>query len=84
MVKNSFAVMKNYNLERVYHTILNQHPISRIDIADKVGLNKMTVTNCVKNLMEAGLVHEVEQEASELGGRLYFWNCVANWEYLSA
>ena len=65
--RNSFDEMMNYNLEKVYHTIVNRHPVSRIEIANQTGLHKMTVTNCVKKLLEAGLVCEVRQGEAAVG-----------------
>lgn len=64
---NSFKVMQSNNLEEVYHAILDRHPISRIEISSHTGLNKMTVTNCVKKLLDAEIVCEIEQGESEMG-----------------
>lgn len=64
---SSFEVMRRTNLEKVYWTILANHPISRIDISSKTGLNKMTVTNCVRALLEAKLIFEWEVAETSTG-----------------
>lgn len=64
---SSFEIMRRTNLEKVYLTILAHHPISRIDISTKTGLNKMTVTNCVRTLLEAKLIFEWEVAETSTG-----------------
>ncbi|WP_434309533.1 ROK family protein [Hominifimenecus sp. rT4P-3] len=65
--KGTFDRMKALNVENVYFKILREHPISRIRISQETGLNKMTVTNCVKTLLEQDIVCELEQEESSVG-----------------
>ena len=50
--------MKNLNLEKVFRTIVLEAPISRAEISRLTGLNKVTVSNCVKDLLAHGLVDE--------------------------
>ena len=64
---SSFEIMRRTNLEKVYRTILANHPISRIDISAKTGLNKMTVTNCVRSLIESKLIFEWEAAETPAG-----------------
>ena len=54
----SFSLMKNLNLEKVYRTIVLNAPISRADISRLTGLNKVTVSNAVKSLLDADIVSE--------------------------
>ena len=46
----TFALMKNLNLEKVFRTVVLRAPISRAEISRVTGLNKVTVSNCVKSL----------------------------------
>lgn len=64
----SFSHMKNLNLEKVYRTIVLYSPISRADISRLTGLNKVTVSNCIKSLIAEDIVRE-EGAALANGGR---------------
>lgn len=63
----SFERMQYENLDTVFRTIIDRRPISRIEISQVTGLNKMTVTNCVKALMEKGLLVEQEPATVPVG-----------------
>lgn len=65
--KTAFDRMKKENLDTVFRAIVEHRPISRIGISQQTGLNKMTVTNCVKNLLEQGMVREVEAVSNAVG-----------------
>ncbi len=55
---------------RVFRTIWRSPRISRVGIAERLGLDKSTVTNQVSRLIEMGLIEEMEEgAASEKGGR---------------
>lgn len=55
---------------RIFRCIWRSPNISRVEIADKLGLDKSTVTNQVNRLIDLGLVAETEAgEASSRGGR---------------
>ena len=54
----TFSLMKNLNLEKVFRTIVLEAPVSRAEISRLTGLNKVTVSNCVKDLLATGLVDE--------------------------
>lgn len=55
---------------RIVRTIWQSPRISRVGIADRLGLDKSTVTNQVSRLIELGLVEEVEEGSSSAkGGR---------------
>ncbi len=54
----TFSLMKNLNLEKVFRTIVLKAPISRAEISRLTGLNKVTVSNCVKSLLKADLIHK--------------------------
>lgn len=55
----TFELMRNLNLEKIYRLILLNQPVSRVQLSNLAGLNKMTVTNCVDFLLEKGIVHEL-------------------------
>lgn len=55
---------------RIFKTLWRNPGMSRVDIADRLGLDKSTVTNQVNRLLELGLVLETEEgESSSKGGR---------------
>ncbi|KYD21900.1 ROK family transcriptional regulator [Caldibacillus debilis] len=61
-------LVKQINKTLVLETILNEAPISRADIAQKVGLNKGTVSSLVNELIEEQLIYESGPGKSS-GGR---------------
>lgn len=63
----TFALMKNLNLEKVFRTVVLRAPISRAEISRVTGLNKVTVSNCVKTLMECDLISEEGIVSSDSG-----------------
>lgn len=55
---------------RIFRTIWRRPRISRVGIADRLGLDKSTVTNQVNQLIDLGLIVEMEEGlASSRGGR---------------
>lgn len=59
--------VKQRNITAVYKTIVNSSGISRVQIARECNLAGGSVTRITRFLLEEGLVHEVEQQASERG-----------------
>ena len=57
---------KRHNLEIVHETIRLYAPISRADVARRTGLTAQTISNLVRQLVDAGLVIET---ARATGGR---------------
>lgn len=58
------------NASRVLWTIWQSSKISRIDIAQRLGLDPSTITNIVSELIDQRLVDEIEEgEGSRQGGR---------------
>ncbi len=51
---------KNANVSLVTRTIWRSRGISRVQIADELGLYRSTVTNIVSTLIDAKVVHEVD------------------------
>lgn len=64
---SSFERMKQENMDTVFQTIIDRKPISRIEISQVTGLNKMTVSNCVKEMMEQGILVERETTNTPVG-----------------
>lgn len=58
---------KQYNLRLVLEIIRLYGPLSRADIARRTELTIQTVSNLVKELMAAGLVHEVDRRRRKRG-----------------
>lgn len=55
---------------RVFRTIWRHPRISRVGIAERLGLDKSTVTNQVSQLIDLGLIEEIEEgSSSRRGGR---------------
>ncbi len=65
--EKSFELMKRNNIGLVYQTILAHSPLSRSDISVRTGLNKMTVTNCVRSLLETELIYEMTNREGPTG-----------------
>ncbi len=61
-------LVKQLNSAAVYRLIDQQGPISRIQIADLSQLAPASVTKITRQLIERGLIKEVDQQAST-GGR---------------
>lgn len=64
----SFQLMKSLNRSLILNTIRNDGPISRAEIAKRTKLTPPTVSNLVKELIEANMVMESNQGESR-GGR---------------
>src|SRR5690554_2639907 len=60
---SSFQVMKNMNQQTVLNTIDQSELISRVEIAEKVGLTQQTITNIVSRLIEEGVVVEEKNQS---------------------
>lgn len=66
----AIKVTKMINTSNVLKTIWMNNDISRIEIAGKLKLDKSTITVIVSNLLEKGIVFEIEEgEAGPKGGR---------------
>lgn len=62
--------IKYKNKELLLKLILTQSPISRIELAKRTGLTKMTVTNLIGELIAEGIVQEVGAAGSGPGRRM--------------
>src|SRR5699024_5253455 len=66
--KGNFELVKQLNSAIVYRTIVEQEAISRTQIAELSQLAPASVTKITRQLLQAGLIKEVEQQDST-GGR---------------
>ncbi len=60
-------VMRKVNQSLILTTLRLKAPISRAELATLTGLNRSTVSNIVKSLMDEGLVWEQEIKGSRIG-----------------
>lgn len=60
--------IKEVNIALVLNTIRHQAPISRVEISDRTGLGRSTVTGIINRLIREGLVQEIGS-AETLSGR---------------
>ncbi|NLC25079.1 MAG: ROK family transcriptional regulator [Fastidiosipila sp.] len=68
MVKQNQAQLRTHNTSLVLETILSDQPISRAELARVTFLNKVTVSEIVKELIDNNLIEEIGMGESS-GGR---------------
>ncbi|CUS27055.1 transcriptional regulator sugar kinase, xylose operon regulator [Paucilactobacillus oligofermentans DSM 15707 = LMG 22743] len=62
--------MKNANNRSVFQTIINKGPISRNEVSQELGLNKVTVSNIINDLMKDNFISSIgEGQSTTSGGR---------------
>ncbi|KRM13060.1 ROK family transcriptional regulator [Paucilactobacillus suebicus] len=62
--------MKNANNRSVFQTIINKGPISRNQVSQELGLNKVTVSNIINDLMKESYITSIgEGQSTTSGGR---------------
>lgn len=62
--------MKNANNRSVFQTIINKGPISRNQVSQELGLNKVTVSNIINDLMKDNFISSIgEGQSTTSGGR---------------
>lgn len=67
MVTGSKELIRDINSHLVLETILNEGPISRAAISNKLGLTKATISTIVADLLEKQLVREIGSVDTSLG-----------------
>lgn len=68
MIKQNQAQLRTHNTSLVLETILRDQPISRAELARVTFLNKVTVSDIVKELLDNNLIEEIGMGESS-GGR---------------
>ncbi len=67
MITGSKELIRDINSHLVLETILNEGPISRAAISNKLGLTKATISTIVADLLEKQLVREIGSDDTSLG-----------------
>jgi glucokinase-like ROK family protein len=60
-------VVRTHNASVVLHQLRLHAPLSRADLAKRIGLNRSTVSSIVTQLLHAGLIHETDRQTDKLG-----------------
>lgn len=58
--KTSHMLLKSINQQKVLYLIYSEGPISRVELAEKTGLSRQTVTNIVNRLLQEKVINEGE------------------------
>src|SRR5215204_137348 len=66
-VKALPGVVRTHNASVVLHQLRLHAPLSRADLAKRIGLNRSTVSSIVTQLIHAGLIQETERQSDRLG-----------------
>jgi predicted NBD/HSP70 family sugar kinase len=61
------GVVRTHNAAVVLHQLRLHAPLSRADLAKRIGLNRSTVSSIVTQLLHAGLIHETDRQTDKLG-----------------
>jgi hypothetical protein len=61
------GVVRTHNAAVVLHQLRLHAPLSRADLAKRIGLNRSTVSSIVTQLLDAGLIHETDRQTDKLG-----------------
>jgi glucokinase-like ROK family protein len=61
------GVVRTHNAAVVLHQLRLYAPLSRADLAKRIGLNRSTVSSIVAQLLHAGLIHETAFQTDKLG-----------------
>lgn len=54
--KSSHMLLKSINQQKVLFLIYSEGPISRVELSEKTGLSRQTVTNIVNRLLEEKII----------------------------
>jgi glucokinase-like ROK family protein len=66
-VKALPGVVRTHNAAVVLHQLRLHAPLSRADLAKRIGLNRSTVSSIVAQLLHAGLIQETCRQTDKLG-----------------
>ncbi|MFD0871567.1 MULTISPECIES: ROK family protein [Paenibacillus] len=65
--RTSHMLLKSINQQKVLYLIYSEGPISRVELAEKTGLSRQTVTNIVNRLLKEKVITVGEHMALESG-----------------
>jgi predicted NBD/HSP70 family sugar kinase len=60
-------VVRTHNAAVVLHHLRLHAPLSRADLAKRIGLNRSTVSSIVTQLIHAGLIQETDRQTDKIG-----------------
>jgi predicted NBD/HSP70 family sugar kinase len=61
------GVVRTHNAAVVLHQLRLHAPLSRADLAKRIGLNRSTVSSIVTQLIHAGLIQETDRQSDRMG-----------------
>jgi predicted NBD/HSP70 family sugar kinase len=61
------GVVRTHNASVVLHQLRLHAPLSRADLAKRIGLNRSTVSSIVAQLLDAGLIQETSLQTDKVG-----------------
>lgn len=61
------GVVRTHNAAVVLHQLRLHAPLSRADLAKRIGLNRSTISSIVAQLLHAGLIHETDRQTDKMG-----------------
>ena len=61
------GVVRTHNAAVVLHQLRLHAPLSRADLAKRIGLNRSTVSSIVTQLLQAGLIRETDLQKDKMG-----------------
>ncbi len=61
------GVVRRHNASIVLHQLRLHAPLSRADLAKRIGLNRSTVSSIVARLLDQGFIHETAFQTDKLG-----------------
>lgn len=67
MIKKSDHYLNNPNKAAIFRTLLQHGPLSRIHLSKQLGLNKMSVTNYINEMLADNLINEIGTLTSDIG-----------------
>ncbi len=59
--------VRKHNASLVLHQLRLHAPLSRADLAKRIGLNRSTISSIIAQLLEEGFVHETELQTDKVG-----------------
>lgn len=62
----NFNLVKSHNVRAILLTLLHSGPLSRVELAERIGLSSTTITNLTSELISEGIIQE--QEHSQVTG----------------
>jgi predicted NBD/HSP70 family sugar kinase/biotin operon repressor len=65
LLGSNIYLVKSHNLRAILLSLLQDGPISRVELAEKLSLSNTTITNLIAELLDQGIIREEQVESSE-------------------